>query len=349
MALRVVAVLASALLLHPAASFTHIGAESPPTVQDLAEATSRRLSSLAKSAHRPLPRLGLPVALDPLRSSSTLKYVHEGDLLRLRLVLDNVTLEGFKSMTVQEVSFNLHPDDLYDDMFTGVSRGHHAGGQAGAEDGEDHVADWYDDDDEAADEEEPAWDDDLYRYERWEKLAMQDPEAGEGGGAARGGGERRQGRERKQRPPVTSEGLVRVAFKQVKVKATYQVRGSAGGFFTFREGGDLTLAVPTVFLTSRLNVTLPGFSDSSRRRLIPSRHGRVKVLWVHSDVSIANTKLTLEPGAYPPEWVRQQVQTKLEELSSDLSHGHGAVRLLLRRWGKLLKRLVHRTARSLVK
>ncbi|ROT78159.1 hypothetical protein C7M84_003122 [Penaeus vannamei] len=150
------------------------------------------------------------------------------------------------------------------------------------------------------------------------------------------------------RPPVTSEGLVRVAFKQVKVKATYQVRGSAGGFFTFREGGDLTLAVPTVFLTSRLNVTLPGFSDSSRRRLIP-RHGRVKVLWVHSDVSIANTKLTLEPGAYPPEWVRQQVQTKLEELSSDLSHGHGAVRLLLRRWGKLLKRLVHRTARSLVK
>ncbi|ROT65910.1 hypothetical protein C7M84_016108 [Penaeus vannamei] len=103
MALRVVAVLASALLLHPAASFTHIGAESPPTVQDLAEAPSRRLSSLAKSAHRPC-RPRSPVALDPLRSSSTLKYVHEGDLLRLRLVLDNVTLEGFKSMTVQEVS-----------------------------------------------------------------------------------------------------------------------------------------------------------------------------------------------------------------------------------------------------
>ncbi|XP_042871831.1 uncharacterized protein LOC122253096 isoform X2 [Penaeus japonicus] len=345
MALMAMVALATALLLQPAASLSHIGAESPPTVQDLAEATSRRLSSLAKSAHRPLPRLGLPVALDPLRSSSTLKYVHEGDLLRLRLVLDNVTLEGFKSMTVQEVSFNLHPDDMYDDLFAGVSRGHQEAAPADAVGGEDHVDDWYDD--EPPDEKEPSWDDDLYRYERWEKLAMQDPEAAEGADATRGA-DRRKGRERKQRPPVTSEGLVRVAFKQVKVRATYQVRGSAGGFFTFREGGDLTLAVPTVFLTSRLNVTLPGFSDSSRRRVMP-RHGRVKVLWVHSDVSIASTKLTLEPGAYPPEWVRQQVQTKLEELSSDLSHGHGAVRLLLRRWGKLLKRLVHRTARSLVK
>lgn len=48
-------------------------------------------------------------------------------------------------------------------------------------------------------------------------------------------------------------------------------------------------------------------------------------------------------------WLLSLMLQQLEELSSDLSHGHGAVRLLLRRWGKLLKRLVHRTARSLVK
>ncbi|KAG7173057.1 hypothetical protein Hamer_G008579 [Homarus americanus] len=209
------------------------------------------------------------------------------------------------------------------------------------------VNDWYRDHDLKDEPYSDAWNEgDSEVEEDMPPLSPAREKDSDGGrnGRRRGGSSRMRPRGRRPRPPTTTEGVIRVAFSQVTVKAKYQVRGSAGGFLTFRESGDLTLTAPTVFLTTRLNVTLPQPSTSHRRRT--QRHGRVKVLWLKSDVSIASTTLNLHPGAYPPEWVRQQVQSKLEELSSDLSQGHGAVRLLLRRWGKMLKKLIHRTARS---
>ncbi|XP_071544063.1 uncharacterized protein [Panulirus ornatus] len=309
-----------------------------PTTEDLAERVWTRLAALARTAHLPQPRLGLNLPLDPLHSSSTLKYVHEGELLRLRLLLDNLTLEGLKSLSVQEVSFQRPPGDADAFAFTH----HQQGGPPG------QVRDWYRGHDLRDEPPRGDWGmEESAEDEAWPPLPTARQEGVGGAGAGGGDERRRRSRGRRPRPPATSEGVIRVAFTQVTVRATYQVRGSAGGFFTFRESGDLTLTAPTVFLTSRVNVTLPSPRQAERRRT--PRHGRVKVLWLKSDVSVAAPRLTLQPAAYPPEWVRQQVQTKLEELSSDLSHGHGAVRLLLRRWGKLLKKLIHRTARAITK
>ncbi|XP_050695703.1 uncharacterized protein LOC126985190, partial [Eriocheir sinensis] len=219
----------------------------------------------------------------------------------LRLLLDNLTLEGLSSLSVQEVTFQRGPD--------------------GGEDAEDE--------------------DDLGHAHTHEDIDG-DPQTH----AIQHG--RRNGRR-----VASSRGLVRAAFSQVVVRARYQVRGSAGGFLTFRESGNLTLTAPTVFLTSRLGLILPPptppLSSPQRKVKTPHRRhgGRVKIVRVRSEISTVPTTLTLQPAAHPPQWVRQQVQTKLEELSGDLSHGHGAVRLLLHRWGKLLKRLIHRTARAI--
>lgn len=75
-----------------------------PLEEELSERTRGQLEVLARSAHLAQPRFGLDTPLDPLASSSTLKYVHEGELLKLRLLLDNLTLEGLSSLSVQEVS-----------------------------------------------------------------------------------------------------------------------------------------------------------------------------------------------------------------------------------------------------
>lgn len=75
-----------------------------PLEKELSERTREQLEVLARSAHLAQPRFGLDTPLDPLASSSTLKYVHEGELLKLRLLLDNLTLEGLSSLSVQEVS-----------------------------------------------------------------------------------------------------------------------------------------------------------------------------------------------------------------------------------------------------
>lgn len=78
-----------------------------PLEEELSQRTRLQLEALARSAHLPQPRFGLDTPLDPLASSSTLKYVHEGELLKLRLLLDNLTLEGLGSLSVQEVSLRL--------------------------------------------------------------------------------------------------------------------------------------------------------------------------------------------------------------------------------------------------
>lgn len=75
-----------------------------PLEEELSERTREQLEVLARSSHLAQPRFGLDTPLDPLASSSTLKYVHEGELLKLRLLLDNLTLEGLSSLSVQEVS-----------------------------------------------------------------------------------------------------------------------------------------------------------------------------------------------------------------------------------------------------
>ena len=80
--------------------------ESPPVPieEELSQRTRAQLDALSRSAHLAQPRFGLDTPLEPLHSSSSLKYVHEGDLLKLRLLLDNLTLEGLSSLSVQEVS-----------------------------------------------------------------------------------------------------------------------------------------------------------------------------------------------------------------------------------------------------
>lgn len=75
-----------------------------PLETELSQRTRAQLDTLSRSAHLAQPRFGLDIPLDPLVSSSSLKYVHEGDLLKLRLLLDNLTLEGLSSLSVQEVS-----------------------------------------------------------------------------------------------------------------------------------------------------------------------------------------------------------------------------------------------------
>ncbi|XP_069174705.1 uncharacterized protein [Procambarus clarkii] len=304
-----------------------------PLTHQLAEKVWSRLAALAQSAHLPQPRLGLAQPLDPLHSASTLKYLHEGDLLRLRLLLDEVTLEGLNSLSVQEVSFK--GADSEEDEFPPAFRRHTPG----------QVRDWLKDDLVMHHKAFPSdWN--IEQAEESPTMSSTGVEEQREVKRGRGSKKRPRGQKKRPRPPATAEGVVRVAFTQVRVRAKYQVRGSAGGFLTFRENGDLDLTAPTIFLTTRLNLTLP-HPPSHRRRT--QRHARVKVLWLRSDVTISTTTLLLQPEAYPPEWVRQQVQTKLEELSSDLSHGHGAVRLLLRRWGKLLKKLIQRTARAITK
>ncbi|MPD03479.1 hypothetical protein E2C01_099119 [Portunus trituberculatus] len=73
-----------------------------PIEIELSQRTRAQLDTLSRSAHLAQPRFGLETPLDPLSSSSSLKYVHEGDLLKLRLVLDNLTLAGLSSLSVQE-------------------------------------------------------------------------------------------------------------------------------------------------------------------------------------------------------------------------------------------------------
>ena len=58
-------------------------------------------------------------------------------------------------------------------------------------------------------------------------------------------------------------GLIRISFRDVTMKSEYTVKGSAGGVFTFKESGDLDLVAPTVFLTSKLNITM--LMDTSTR------------------------------------------------------------------------------------
>lgn len=272
-----------------------------PLELELSQRTRAQLDTLSSSAHLAQPRFGLDTPLDPLVSSSNLKYVHEGDLLKLRLLLDNLTLEGLSSLSVQEVTF-----------------------QRGSGDEEE--------------EEE----DELGRVSGGDRTDVTEDSHTTSG--------RHRGR-RNGRRTASSKGLVRAAFSQVVVRARYQVRGSAAGFLTFREDGNLTLTAPTVFLTSRLSLILPPPPPMSPPRPTAAPHrrhgGRVKVVRVRSEVSTGPTTLILQPAEHPPNWVRQQVQTKLEELSGDLSHGHGAVRRLLHLWGKLLKRLIHRTARAI--
>ncbi|KAK3855353.1 hypothetical protein Pcinc_038238 [Petrolisthes cinctipes] len=254
-------------------------------LRELARRVEARLTHFAHTTHMPHPRLGLDYPLDPLNSSSTLRYKHEGDLLQLRLVLENVTLVGLSSLSVQEVNFVAG-----------------RGGTTGQTD--------------------------------WDGVAGEGEEHHRGpGGGGRG---------------LVREGVVRVAFREVQVRAKYQVRGSARGFLTFKESGDLILSSPTVFLISHLTLSLPPPPPPSGSTLQRRRHGgsRVKVVRVRTEV-LAPSSLTLQPTTSPPKWVRQQVQTKLFELTRDLSHGHGAVRLLLRRWGRALKRLTHRTARTM--
>ncbi|CAL4093228.1 unnamed protein product [Meganyctiphanes norvegica] len=317
-------------------------------VRPLLESSVRRnIEAVVKAAGVPQPRLGIPVTLDPLIANSQLKYVHEGDLLRLRLVLDNVTLEGFKTLTVQEVSFGepVSPDDNHAmaDLPPGLSpehRHHHRKHRRHARNNYYDTHEDDDDDDVQYADYEENWN--AYKYEDWETLSMaraplnEDDEGKHPSSLYTG-----------VHTPSTSTGVIRVAFRSLVVRAQYVVRGSAGGFLTFREGGDLTLTLPKVFLTSRVNLTLPDHRNNEGYWTMPSRHGRVRVLWARSDMSTAKPELLLQPRVYPPEWVRQQVQSKLEELSSDLNHGHGSVRHLLRRWGKLLKRIIHRAAREL--
>ncbi|KAK8752960.1 hypothetical protein OTU49_008409 [Cherax quadricarinatus] len=297
-----------------------------PVTHDLAHKVWSRLAALGSSAHLPQPRLGMSQPLEPLHSSSTLKYLHEGDLLRLRLLLDNLTLEGLSSLSVQEVSFEVSGREVLQQQTPTAAL----------------IKDWNMD---HLIQDQPYTGD-------WNRQTEDIPSGAPSGrrghkhGRKNTRGGKKSSRGQKPRPPDTTEGVIRVAFTQVRVRAKYQVRGSAGGFLTFRESGDLTLTAPTIFLTTRLNLTLPHHTSSTHRRST-QRHGRVKVLWMKNEVSISSTNLLLQPAAYPPEWVRQQVQSKLEELSSDLSHGHGAVRLLLRRWGKLLKKLIQRTARAI--
>ena len=77
-------------------------------VADLCARISEALSALAQSANRSHSEFGLKTPLEPLYGAAPLKYVHEGDLLTLRLLLDNITLTGFTSMTVQEVRTYQH-------------------------------------------------------------------------------------------------------------------------------------------------------------------------------------------------------------------------------------------------
>ncbi|KAF2358267.1 hypothetical protein FHG87_010977 [Trinorchestia longiramus] len=77
--------------------------------EDLCARVSSGLSALAQTAHRTHTKLGLKAPLEPLYGVAPLKYVHEGDVLKLRLLLDNITLTGFSSMTVQEVKFIFDP------------------------------------------------------------------------------------------------------------------------------------------------------------------------------------------------------------------------------------------------
>ncbi|KAK8395538.1 hypothetical protein O3P69_005564 [Scylla paramamosain] len=245
-----------------------------PIEIELSQRTRAQLDTLSRSAHLAQPRFGLETPLDPLSSSSSLKYVHEGDLLKLRLVLDNLTLAGLSSLSVQEVTFQRGPAE--------------------------------------------------------EEASRHD--------LAEGGG--RHGR-RNGRRAASSSGLVRAAFSQVVVRAKYQVRGSAGGFLTFRESGNLTLTAPNCVshLTPCSHPAAATASVTATLCCYTTQASRGK--------GEGPTTLTIQPAAHPPKWVRQQVQTKLEELSKDLSRGHGAVRRLLHLWGKLLKRLIHRTARAI--
>ena len=58
---------------------------------------------MAESSNKPHPRLGLTQPLKHLSGGGPLKYLHEGDLLRLRLTLENISLYGLETLAVQEV------------------------------------------------------------------------------------------------------------------------------------------------------------------------------------------------------------------------------------------------------
>ncbi|XP_018018234.1 uncharacterized protein LOC108674774 [Hyalella azteca] len=77
--------------------------------EELCAVVASALLALAQKAHQTHPKLGLKSPLEPLHGAAPLKYVHEGDVLKLRLLLDNITLTGFSSMTVQEVKFVFDP------------------------------------------------------------------------------------------------------------------------------------------------------------------------------------------------------------------------------------------------
>lgn len=98
---------------------------------------------------------------------------------------------------------------------------------------------------------------------------------------------------RNGRRTASSKGLVRAAFSQVVVRARYQVRGSAGGFITFRESGNLTLTAPTVFLTSRLSLILPPPPPLSPPRPATAPHRLVSPPKTHTCAVIYNVMLPL--------------------------------------------------------
>lgn len=73
-------------------------------LDSLAAILKESLIALGRNASRPQPKLGLNLPIEPLYAVAPLRYLHEGDLLKLRLQLNNVSLEGLSSLTLQEVS-----------------------------------------------------------------------------------------------------------------------------------------------------------------------------------------------------------------------------------------------------
>ena len=67
-------------------------------------------------------------------------------------------------------------------------------------------------------------------------------------------------------PARSLEGVIRVAFNNLRMTSTYLIRGSAGDVFKFREQGTFELSSPAVYLVSRLRMVLPSGQSRHTRR-----------------------------------------------------------------------------------
>ncbi|XP_076036677.1 uncharacterized protein LOC143022398 [Oratosquilla oratoria] len=357
-------------------------------VEELRVSLKHHLEELAHESHHPQPQFGIHFTLDPFTSTSSptsyptvsspsssspsptssvkakssvsdgsitgsgrsmLKYVHEGDMLTLKLKLRNISLHGVRTLVVKRVGLTTPSGIDYDELALYAMRlGHNS--PPDYEETDEEMDLEITEDDHFAVEDNPMGVDTDQDYDERTSFLLAYGDMDDKfpknydyyGGYDYYYGDYPAATSTDSDETLRLEGFVEVNLAPVRAEAVYTVRGNAGGYLAFTERGDLELRTPSLTLTSYFNLTFPEVQPTNPWRNAKRKSGRGSVLvqGLRTEVDMAGCVLQLTPRQRPPEWVHVQLQNKLQELADEVEQGRGPVPRLVLGWSRLLKRLI---------